>query len=75
MSRSRRHTPAICWCGKTNKRSKQTCNRIFRHRSIQNIRNGLEPLHNRNEALNIWEFDKDGKAVYNKDLEQKYLRK
>ena len=75
MSRSRKHTPAITWCGRTNKRSKQICNRIFRHRSRQNIRNGLEPLHKKQEALNNYKFNEDGTAVYIKDLEKKWMRK
>ncbi len=75
MSRSVKRTPATCWSGRTNITSKSKCNRIFRHRSKQNIRSGLDPLHNKNEALNVWEFNRDGLAVYNKELEQKWLRK
>lgn len=75
MSRSRKKTPTIPSCCGSNSKGKTFCNRIFRKKSKARIRNGLEPLHNLNEAINQWDLGCDGLAIYRTNLDDKYLRK
>lgn len=75
MSRSYKHSPFLPPCCGSNSKGKKICNRKFRRRSNQNIRSGLEPLYNMNEAMDSWDMGCDGLAFYRRDIEQKYLRK
>ena len=75
MSRSRKHSPCITWCGRTNKISKRFCNRKFRRASKVRMLCDREPLHNLNEAMTTYSFNTDGLAMWHNNLDKKFLRK
>lgn len=75
MSRSRKKSPCVTYCGRTNKKSKRFCNRKFRRMSKVRLLGDREPLHNLNEAMGTYSFDTDGLARWHNNLETKYLRK
>lgn len=65
MSRSYKKHPYICCaCYKSNKRDKTLANRIFRHRTLQNIRSGKEPLYSLKQVSDTYNFPSDGLAYY-----------
>lgn len=75
MSRSRKKTPAITWCGNTNKKSKRTCNRIFRKLAKARIRQSQDPPLKLSEVMDTWDFNTDGLAHYRRELDPRYMRK
>lgn len=75
MSRSYKHSPCLHWLGNTNKLSKKTCNKRFRRISkLKLFKDLLLPIKLR-EVMNIYEFNRDGRAVWIKNINIKYLRK
>ena len=75
MSRSRKKHPCITWCGNTNKLSKRTCNRIFRKLSKRGIIDERYMPFDLNQAMNVYNFNSDGLAVWHTDLDKKFMRK
>ena len=75
MSRSRKHSPCICWCGRTNKISKRYANRRFRKLARSCVRRGLRPPHRSREVSNVYDFDRDGLAAWRNDIDKRFLRK
>ena len=75
MSRSRKHSPCITWCGRTNKKSKRFCKRKFRRKSKIRMLGEREPLYSLNEAMTTYSFNTDGLAIWHNNLDKKFLRK
>ena len=75
MSRSRKHSPCLCWCGRTNKLSKKYANRLFRRLTHSLMRRGMRPPCRMREVSNVWCFNRDGLAVWKNNIDKKYLRK
>lgn len=75
MSRSRKKSPCVPWCGTTNKKSKRICNRLFRRISKRNVLLYKEPLYRLREIIDVWDFATDGLAVWYNDLDKKWMRK
>lgn len=75
MSRSRKKSPCVPWCGTTNKESKRVCNRLFRRIARMKIKLDEEPPHRVREIMNVWDFATDGLAVWYNNLDKKWMRK
>lgn len=75
MSRSRKHSPCLCWCGRTNKLSKRRANRLFRRIASIAVRQGKIPPSRLREVFNVWSFNRDGLAVWVRNIDIKYMRK
>lgn len=75
MSRSRKHSPCLCWCGRTNKLSKKYANKMFRRLSKRMVEQGMRPPFRVREVSNVWCFNRDGLAVWKNNIEEKFLRK
>lgn len=77
MSRSRKKTPVSTYVGRSQKRSKSLCNRIFRRLEHQRIGTDYHiPLHVR-EVMDTWCMQGDGKFRWIPDMEHydKMMRK
>ena len=75
MSRSRKKTPKLGISSSTSeKKDKQTANRIFRRTGKQQVKSGKEPVIDINEVMTTWEMAKDGKW-YVKKPSPKQMRK
>lgn len=61
MSRSRRKTPIIGVCGKSEKKDKRLANRKLRRMVHVLIRLGDEHFPSIREVSNVWAWSKDGK--------------
>ena len=75
MSRSRKHSPCICWCGRTNKMSKRFANRRFRRLAHSCVRRGLMPPNRTREICDVWNFDRNGLVEWHNDIDKRFLRK
>ncbi len=75
MSRSRKKTPRLgISSSNSEKKDKQTANRIFRRKGKQQVKNGKEPVVDINDVMTTWEMAKDGKK-YIKKPSAKQMRK
>ena len=75
MSRSLKYHKFSFCCGFSNKEDKILCNRRFRRICKNLSRSNKEPLHKLSEVSDVYDFDKDGLASYDKDISKKDLRK
>lgn len=77
MSRSRKKTPVTTYAGRSQKRSKRFCNRIFRRIEHQNIGTDYHIPHHVREVRDEWCMQGDGKRRWTPDMEQyeKIIRK
>lgn len=55
--------------------SKRFANRRFRKLARSCVRRGLRPPHRTREVSNVWDFNRDGLAVWKNNIDKKYLRK
>ena len=75
MSRSRKKNPGHTWCGCSQKRGKQFCNRRFRsneHRLIQKNDFLSLPLRTR-ELTNQYDLGGDGKGFYSLNRKNRWI--
>ena len=75
MSRSRKHSPCLCWCGRTNKLSKRYANKMFRRLSKRMVEQGMRPPFRVREVYGVHYFNRDGLARWRNNIEEKFLRK
>lgn len=78
MSRSRKKTPVACWAScKSQKRSKQVCNRKMRRIGKQTIANGqFENLPLRTKGvMDTWDMEGDGKVYHHPQIAEKWYIK
>ena len=65
MSRSYRKTPIFGHaCADSEKEDKRQANRSFRRTSKTLLASGKEPLHDVNQASEVWAMAKDGKSYW-----------
>jgi hypothetical protein len=74
MSRSRKKTPKMGWCGGSEKEDKQFWHRAYRRRCRQMIQTGLFDMPHFRERSSPWNMAKDGKCWFDPVLEPKWMR-
>lgn len=77
MSRSRKKSPFIGWCGGSEKLDKRAYNRRFRHisRMALNANPWCEVLPHLYEYSDPWTMNKDGKKRFDPKKHAKWMRK
>ncbi|WP_304522493.1 hypothetical protein [Bacteroides acidifaciens] len=77
MSRSRKRTPVTTNAGRSQKQSKQQCNRRFRRIVHQRIGADYNIPNHVREVRDVWSMQGDGKYRWTPDMEQyeKMMRK
>lgn len=76
MSRSRRKNPMTGWTNaRTEKDDKRLAHRKFRQREREAIHRGEDPPEDLKEVSDIWDFDKDGKQIFDPEKYPELMRK
>lgn len=77
MSRSRKKTPVTTYAGRSQKRSKRLCNRIFRRLEHQRIGTDYHIPHHVREVMDVWWMQGESKFRWTPDMEnyEKMMRK